>query len=299
MDEHSIAARYGLQKLRDEVLEYFSAIEQHLAEQSDVWDQLTPEYQQHADDLRARVRSVMAEVAKVAQDSLLLSETDLRELGSSAKRMAAAIRFRRFQEFGITVHHDEDIVLGVTPAHQSDDERISLQQARTIFTERYRRTNEVIDLLAVRRPRLEAFTTNPQTTSYRPNTAFIMMWINPDQPELDDVRDTVREVFQEFGIIAVRADEIEHEEGITDKIMDEIKTSEFLFADLTGERPSVYYEIGYAHALNRRVMLYRKKGAKIHFDIAHRNVPDYENLGDLRTKLRKRLVQHTNKTGPV
>lgn len=302
MDEQRLAIRQALQSLRDDILSYFATIEQGLGpggERPDVWSQLTPDAQEYADGLRARVRSVMADVARAAQESLLVTETDLRELGSSAKRMAAAIRFRRFQEFGVTVHHDEDIVLGVTPAHQSEDELLSLARARMIVTERYRRALELTDFLTVRRPRIEALRTAPQTITYRPKTAFVMMWINPDQPELEDVKETIKEVFQEFGIVATRADDIEHDEGITDKIIEEIKTSEFLFADLTGERPSVYYEIGYAHALGRSVLLYRKKNTKIHFDIAHRNVPDYENLKDLRAKLRKRLAQHTNRPEPV
>lgn len=122
------------------------------------------------------------------------------------------------------------------------------------------------------------------------------MRINPDQPELNDVRDTVREVFKEFGIEATRADEIEHSEGITDRIIDEIKTSEFLFADLSGERPSVYYEVGFAHALDKRVILYRKKDTKIHFDLQHRNCPEYESLADLRAKLRLRIQAIVNKS---
>jgi hypothetical protein len=43
------------------------------------------------------------------------------------------------------------------------------------------------------------------------------------------------------------------------------------------------------------VILYRKAKTKLHFDLAHRNCPEYANVTELKDLLRKRLEVVTNK----
>jgi len=135
---------------------------------------------------------------------------------------------------------------------------------------------------------LLAASTEPKA-AYVPNTAFILMWMDRSRPELEDVSNAIKEVCAEFDVNAVRADDVEHQDKITDLILEQIKKSEFIIADLTGERPNVYYEVGYAHCFGKRPILYRKQGTNLHFDLSVHNVPEYQNITDLKALLRKRL----------
>ncbi|MDD2965851.1 MAG: hypothetical protein PHU33_18085, partial [Bacteroidales bacterium] len=106
---------------------------------------------------------------------------------------------------------------------------------------------------------------------------------------------TIKRCFKNFGISAERADDIEHTGRITEEIVNKIRSSEFLYADLTGARPNVYYEVGFAHAISRKVILYRKSGESLHFDLAGYNCPEYKNLVDLETKLNLKLESMTGR----
>lgn len=123
------------------------------------------------------------------------------------------------------------------------------------------------------------------------NTAFIIMPIDPDDSLMVDVYSGIKDVCAKFGISAVRADDIEHQESITDVVLRQISECEFLIADLSHERPNVYYEIGYAHAINKHPILYRSQGTKLHFDLAVHNVPEYKNATELKAKLEKRFEE--------
>jgi len=131
--------------------------------------------------------------------------------------------------------------------------------------------------------------TEPEEDEIKKDTAFVLMAMDPNIYELVDVYNTIKDVCASFGINAYRADEIEHQDRITDLILSEIQLCEFLIADLSYERPNVYYEIGYAHALDKRPILYRKAGTRLHFDLSVHNVPEYKNVTELKDLLNKRF----------
>lgn len=261
----------------------------------DAYWELVPEaFRQPAESLEAEFLPLAKAVIEICKRSALIDQADIRDLQVAVKSVRSALHLRRYFYSDGEAIHDEGTVLGYSPPSQ-EERPLSPSDAPSVFRHSTATIRRVLDLADERAA--DGSLPNPPLggTSYRRDTAFIMMWMDPSEPTLEDIRDAMREVFSSFGIKAVRADDVEHDGMITERIINEIRTSEFLLADLTGARPSVYYEVGYAHALGKRVILYRKEGTPLHFDLAGYNCPEYRNIRDLREKLTRRLEQLTNR----
>jgi hypothetical protein len=265
-----------------------------------VWPILPEAIKKNGQILTERLALLAMRLGPSIRHSPLLTEADETAVGHAIKGMRAALRFNRFSHWDIDVLLDEGTVLGVRRAGESEEGTLKgAEEAKTAFHKwsgDLQRRLELMNLSEGESSTIPVMMARSALTAgIRRDTAFIMMRISKDHPELEDVCNAVKRCFQRFGVVAVRSDDIEHEETITSKILDEIKTAEFLFADLSGERPSVYYEIGYAHALGKRVIMFRKAGTHIHFDLAAYNCPDYTNLSELEKQLIRRLEAVTGK----
>ncbi|WP_052126284.1 hypothetical protein [Ureibacillus massiliensis] len=126
------------------------------------------------------------------------------------------------------------------------------------------------------------------------NQVFVIMKFNDD--ELDSAYEGVIEpVIKDFGLDCIRVDKLQDSGKINDQIIENIATSKYILADLTGERPNCYYEAGYAQALGKEVILTIKQNEKIHFDLSGNRFIQWATEADFRNKLRERFKFITEK----
>lgn len=119
------------------------------------------------------------------------------------------------------------------------------------------------------------------------NDVFVIMSFDKGQRDAFFV--SIEPTLKALGFNPVRVDQIQHNTTVTPEIMRQIERSVFIVADLTGERPNVYYEVGYAHRADKEVILLSKKDTAIHFDVAAINRIEYEDYTELSDSLRKRV----------
>jgi len=79
---------------------------------------------------------------------------------------------------------------------------------------------------------------------------------------------TVKPTLENLGCQVEHAKDAHTVERIVDAIFSQIARAQFIVADTTGKNPNVFYEIGYAHALGKKVVLLVQDAQDIPFDIA-------------------------------
>jgi len=119
--------------------------------------------------------------------------------------------------------------------------------------------------------------------------AFIAMPIDPSDPGLEDVLDAIKEASRRCGINAERIDEPHSNERITDRILESIGKAEFVIVDVTGARPNVFYEAGYAQGLGKTPIFVARDGAQLAFDLKDYPVIFFRSMKELKERLEQRL----------
>ena len=127
-------------------------------------------------------------------------------------------------------------------------------------------------------------------TARIPGRCFVAMSIHPS---LDDAYQNGiwLAVKDDCDMDPIRIDLLHHNEKICDKIIAEIRMSQFAIADVTLQRPGVYFEAGFAMGLGRPVIWTCRKDdlANVHFDTRQYNHIVWERPEDLREKVTDRI----------
>jgi hypothetical protein len=132
----------------------------------------------------------------------------------------------------------------------------------------------------------EAFSTAPRPF------VFVLM---PFDKDFEDIyKYGIKETAKEIGAYAERVDEQIYNEGILERVFNQINKADVIVADMTGRNLNVFYEVGYAHALGKIVVLLTQKVDDIPFDLKHRQHIVYGNDGSKIQTLRKELTPVLN-----
>jgi hypothetical protein len=94
---------------------------------------------------------------------------------------------------------------------------------------------------------------------------FVLM---PFSEKFNDVYELgVKAACKDAGAFCERVDEQIFEENILERVYNQIAKADIIIAEMTERNPNVFYEAGYAHALNKRVILLTQSADDIPFDL--------------------------------
>lgn len=128
--------------------------------------------------------------------------------------------------------------------------------------------------------------------------------IQPFGDKFDKIyADSYKPALERAGLTPYRVDEDPTTEGIVDSIEEGIRKATICLADITTDNPNVWYELGYAFAVHRPVVMVcsKERGGKLPFDIQHRTVIEYaphsgRDFDELRSKITARAKALVEKT---
>src|ERR671916_2540990 len=82
---------------------------------------------------------------------------------------------------------------------------------------------------------------------------FVLMPFDTDFKDIYEVG--IKPACKDAGAYCERVDEQIFVANIVERVYNQIAKADVIVAEMTGRNPYMFYEVGYAHALNKRVIL--------------------------------------------
>ena len=122
--------------------------------------------------------------------------------------------------------------------------------------------------------------------------AFVVMPFS--EPFTRLYEDIIKPVANEMGFRAHAVSEVYRPGIILEDIRQGIAEAKVVIVEITSDNPNVYYELGYAHGLNKPTILLADRGKRPPFDISSYRVIFYDNSihgkSDVEDQLRRHLT---------
>lgn len=121
--------------------------------------------------------------------------------------------------------------------------------------------------------------------------AFVVMQFGENYDDL--YQDVIKDVCEKNGYNVYRADEGLGTGLILNDIVSAIRKSALVIADITPDNPNVFYEVGFAHALNKPTILLNEKSQreKLPFDVSGFRTIFYDNSIGGKKLVEEKLTQ--------
>jgi hypothetical protein len=112
-------------------------------------------------------------------------------------------------------------------------------------------------------------------------------------PDLEDLyNEFILPVLDDCKLDCARGDDIFGSNVVMDDVKEAITKADLVVADLSGQNPNVFYEVGIAHALGKPVLLLSQLIEDVPFDLRHRRVLPYEYTPIGCKRLVAKLKEH-------
>ncbi len=95
-----------------------------------------------------------------------------------------------------------------------------------------------------------------------------------------------------LGFEVTRIDEVNRPGIIFQDIQKKIEDAKVVIAEITAPNQNVYYEVGYAHALNKPTILLAQRGRELPFDIRSYRVIFYDDSIGGKPLVERTLREH-------